>query len=325
MTRSTSNSTDKSPKSFWNKYLGTALLVGAGGLGCFYASTFLIGSEPVATVDNGKALPSLSVNNPEPVRTASVDATEASEQAEAAAENAPLTDNAALEFSIALLEKGLLTFEEAEGCTFTLRRQERVAGALLDPQTMDVKLLNKPFSVYMRWTEGDIGRQGIYVDGENENKLLIQLGGIKGRLLGTLKFEPTDSTVMAEARHPVTQLGLVNNAKLIIGNQKKDIAKGGFRAQIIDDQTFEERACYATVIEYDSPKSNATYRKSIVWVDKALGMPIGIRTYTWMKDANPDTIDEDTLLEAYTYTDIDIESGDKLMSADFQKETYRMR
>ncbi len=68
----------------------------------------------------------------------------------------------------------------------------------------------------MKWTEGDKGRQLIYVNGQNDDQVLVQLGGIAGRLAGTVALKPDDSRILAESRYPATCAGLLELTKKII-------------------------------------------------------------------------------------------------------------
>jgi hypothetical protein len=67
------------------------------------------------------------------------------------------------------------------------------------------------------------------------------------------------------------------------------------------------------------------YRKSIVFIDKELSMPVCVKNYTWAKDADPESIDEETLVEFYAYTDMRMEQ--QLGAADFDQHNkdYKLR
>jgi hypothetical protein len=79
------------------------------------------------------------------------------------------------------------------------------------------------------------------------------------------------------------------------------------------------------VTTYASPEYSETYRKATLYIDKELAMPVCVRNYTWAKDANPETVDDETLIEFYSYTDIKVEQ--QLSGIDFDRgnESYRMR
>jgi hypothetical protein len=229
-------------------------------------------------------------------------------------------------FSVMILKQGCERFERIPDYTATLYKQERIGGELLDGQTVSMKLRHEPFSVYMKWLTGDKGRQVIYVDGQNEGKMLVQLGGIKGRLLGVLSIDPMSSQAMAETRHPITGAGLLGLAQKVLHHRERDLARGtGVQCELHDNQLHNERPCYVFVTTYDSPEFHETYRKVVLYVDKELSMPVCVRNFTWARDANPETIDDDTLIEYYSYSDIKVEQ--QLADGDFDKANaeYKLR
>jgi hypothetical protein len=237
-----------------------------------------------------------------------------------------LTGRWAMLLSVTMLQRGCEKFEHVSDYTTTLYKQERIGGELLDGQTMSMKLRHEPFSVYMKWLDGDRGRQLIYVDGQNDGNLLVQLGGVKGRLLGTLSINPTGSQAMAESRYPITGAGLLRLAKKIVEYRQKDLERGtGVHCEMHDNQMLNDRPCYMFVTTYESPEYCETYRKAVCYIDKELSMPVCVRNYTWAVDANPETIDEETLIEFYSYSDIKIEQNLPSEAFDRANEDYRMR
>jgi len=237
-----------------------------------------------------------------------------------------LTGRWAMLLSVTMLQRGCERFEHVTDYKATLYKQERINGEMLDGQTMSMKLRHQPFSVYMKWLDGDKGRQLIYVDGQNDGNLLVQLGGVKGRLLGTLSINPTGSQSMAESRYPITGAGLLHLAKKIVEYRQKDLERGtGVHCEMHDNQELNGRPCYVFVTTYDSPEFCETYRKAVCYIDKELSMPVCVRNYTWGVDVDPAKIDEETLIEFYSYSDIQIEQ--ELADGDFDRgnEAYRMR
>jgi Protein of unknown function (DUF1571). len=232
----------------------------------------------------------------------------------------------AVKMAAALLEKGCDSFSRVSDYTANMLKQERIGGALGECQLIEMKIKHAPFSVYMKWREGDRGRQLIYVDGQNDGNMLVQPGGIKGRMTGVLSLEPTGSLAMSESRYPITKAGLLELARTVLSYQQKDLEAGkGFQCQLFDFQEFEGRPCYLYVMEYDSPESNKVYRKSMVYIDKELSLPICVKNYTWGKDVDPANIEEETLIEFYAYTDLKFDQ--QLTDADFDKNnsSYRLR
>ncbi|MFO1093242.1 MAG: DUF1571 domain-containing protein [Planctomycetaceae bacterium] len=236
-----------------------------------------------------------------------------------------LTGRWAMLMSVTMLKHGCEKFRHVPDYTATLYKQERINGELQDGSTMSMKLRHEPFSVYMKWLDGDRGRQLIYVDGQNDGNLLVQLGGVKGRLLGTLSINPTGSQAMAESRYPITGAGLLHLANKILEYRQKDLERGtGVHCEFHDNRELNGRPCYVFVTTYDSPEYCEMYRKAVCYIDKELSMPVCVQNYTWAVDATPETIDDETLIEFYSYSDIKIK--EQLADSDFDRanESYRM-
>lgn len=234
----------------------------------------------------------------------------------------------ALQLHVALLEVGKHRLEKITDYTATFIKQERLDGEdIQDIQTVELKMRHQPFSVYMKWLEGgDVGRQVLFVDGQYDNLLQVKLGG-KKQILPSLKLDPNGSLAMKEARHPVTELGLLQLAELILKYRKRDLdLKSGVRWELIPDQKFMDRHCDCFVSEYDSSDVEPVYRKTITFIDKELCLPICVKTFKWPEaDAPADSaaLDEATMIEYYGYTDVKFDS--RLGDSDFDKSNYKFR
>ena len=239
-------------------------------------------------------------------------------------EGAVLTGRWALTASQDCLRRGQEVLEKTSDYSAQFRRQERINGELLDPQAMNLKVRHAPFSLYMKWTEGDKGRQLIFAEGQNDDKVLIQIGGVAGRLTGALAMDPDDPRVRAESRYPATCAGLLALTKIILSHHDNDLKRAsGITSEMRDGESFDNRPCYLTTLVYDSPTINADYYKSLILIDKELSVPVCVRNYTWVEGQAPAKEDEDSLIEHYSYTGLEINI--QLTDNDFGKSKYRMR
>jgi hypothetical protein len=310
-----------------------ALVVAATAVGLLHLNDdpLSVGGSPLARAASGppRAGRALPPSPPLPVRLEDGDGdTTLAEQPATTRVDDPqvLQGIWALKMSYSLLEKGCKSFSKVTDYTAVMHKQERINGRLGAGQEIELKLRHEPFSVYMKWTSGDRGRQLIYVEGQNDGNMLVQPGGIKGRLTGVMSLDPQGTMAMAESRYPVTQAGLLELARTVLKYQRQDLERGtGFTCELRDDETFEDRPCYLYTVVYDSPEIHPEYRKSMLYIDKELSMPICVKNFTWARDPNPETIDEDTLVEFYAYTDLEIRK--RLSTADFDQHNsdYRLR
>lgn len=240
-----------------------------------------------------------------------------------------------LEGRMAIL-MNLLLFEKAHNilsskpyyaCTF--HKQERIGDTLSDEQVINLKLRHAPFSVYMKWVVGDKGREVLYVEGQNDGNMIAHAGGWKARLVPALKLDPNGSMALRESRHPVTQAGMLEIARRGIEYRKRELGLSeGVTCRMVSDQKFNDRPCYHFTTEFASPEIFAEYRKTIVYIDQELNLPIACRNYAWPeKDTNltGNELDQATLIENYAYTDIQFETELADLDFDHHNEDYKFR
>ena len=83
------------------------------------------------------------------------------------------------------------------------------------------------------------------------------------------------------------------------------------------------------MIEYDRPGICREYRKSVQYIDGELNLPICVRNFTWPEDDSPEfnlkgeELDEATMIELYSYSDIELECELDEMEFNRKNENYR--
>lgn len=241
-----------------------------------------------------------------------------------------LTGRMALLMNLLLLEKGCHYLDTIPDYTATFSKQEFIGGALSENQVINLKCRHKPFSVYMKWIVGDKGQELLYVDGENEQKMLVKMGGLKGRLVPTLKLDPHGSLAMQECRYPITKAGIKALAETIIEYRKKDLDKNlNTECVMIPNQKFDGKDCYCFIAHFANQEESETYRKSIIYIDSKTCLPVFVRGFGWPEEevasASPEELDSQTLIESYSFTDIKMKP--ELATADFSQtnKNYRFR
>ena len=302
------------------------------------------GNDPVATTRRSTPLMYVSVDLPKPKPPATLVnienslpqnqgpaapsvvtiPTEPASEATPSPEGTILTGRWALKASQDRLQLGRELLEKTPDYSAQFRRQERVNDELLDPEVMHLKVRHEPFSFYMKWTEGDRGRQLIFVKGQNDDKVLIQPGGVAGRLTGTIAMAADDARVMAVSRYPANYAGLLELTKKILSYHEANLKLAtGITSEMRDGESFDNRPCFLTTIVYENPSIHPDYCKSLILIDKELSIPVSVRNYTWVDGQTPATTDEECLLEHYSFTDLQINT--QLSDNDFSKQKYKMR
>lgn len=233
-----------------------------------------------------------------------------------------------LKEKIRLIEKGIAFLDKTPDYTAQFVKQELVRGELLDEQEMDLKVRHQPFSIYLKWTTGEQGREVLYVDGQNDGKMKAHGGGWKARL-PAVSLELTSHLAMAESRHPITMAGLYQMAKRMLEYHHEDLEKNRVvRCEKLPDQQFDGRPCHVYLIEYRDQKSSADYRKSISMIDKEWSIPVYTRNFGWLTEnvpADPEEHDTASLVEFYSYANIKFRPNLIALDFDHTNEEYRFK
>src|SRR5262249_35358739 len=108
--------------------------------------------------------------------------------------------------------------ENVRDYTATVIKQERSGSDLKPEEICEVKIRNQPFSVYMKFLspENLKGQEVIYVEGQNDGKLIGHAGSGAAALLGSKWLDPRGPIAMFGQRYPITELGILNLTKRLI-------------------------------------------------------------------------------------------------------------
>jgi Protein of unknown function (DUF1571) len=243
-------------------------------------------------------------------------------------QTAETADSRILKEHFTRLKAGRAQFSRLAGYTATMAKQERVGSDLLEEITYGVKVRQQPFSVYLKWQTGaEAGKEVLYVDGTNENQLLVHLGGIKGRILPALKIDPFGSLALAHSRYPITKLGILALADTLIDRRELEMRENvTVHVEQRPDADVEGRRCAVYIFEDTDPAQSPVYRKSVQYIDQQWNVPLRVANYTWPepgKHLDGPALDEATLIEYYMYSEVAIDAH--LTDADFDRanEEYR--
>jgi hypothetical protein len=239
-------------------------------------------------------------------------------------ENA-LSGEAALQRKVELLQKGQAFLGTIADYTATIQKREVVKNELLDEQTILIKCRHQPFSVYLKWETADPGREVLFVTGRNNGKMIAHDGGWKSRL-PAFSLAPDSRLAMRDARYPITTAGLLGFVEIMLALHREDLQKGNFTScRLETDCEFAGRPCDKFTLEFASPSVSPVYRKSVTLIDDEWHLPVQSRHYEWPQAGAPAVDDESTLIESYTFTEVDFGAG--LTDHDFDRsnQEYRFR
>jgi hypothetical protein len=211
---------------------------------------------------------------------------------------------------------------EINDYTAVIAKRERMDGVLpAEPEFMFAKIRNRkldesgrivtPFSVYMRFLapEEKKGREAIYVEGANNNKIVAHGTGVQG--LFTVALDPRGKLAMAGNRYPITDLGMDHMISELIKKGERDRQRGEILVEFFKNAKVDERVCTCINVTHPEKREYFDFNVAQIFIDDELQVPIRYAAYQWpTKPGEGPVLDEE-----YTYLDMKLNVG--LTDADF--------
>jgi len=222
--------------------------------------------------------------------------------------------NHPLDKAITLATEGLAKMRASiSDYSAILVKRERVNGVVSPPSYMRVKVRcprqteagDCPFSVYMKFLKPrkSAGREVIWVEGRDDNKLCVHETGLMG--MKRFYLDPDGWLAMQSNRYPVYEVGIENLMVKLIERAQRDKDAGMCQVQYRDGVEFMKRKCSLIELKHDERRPPYDFHKAQVFIDDELNLPIRFVSYDW--PAGPGA--EPQLIEEYTYAKIAINQG----------------
>ncbi|OHB76798.1 MAG: hypothetical protein A2W31_12730 [Planctomycetes bacterium RBG_16_64_10] len=203
----------------------------------------------------------------------------------------------------------------------TLVKRERLDGQLSDYEYLFIKVRHQPFSIYMYALGPPAikGRECLYVDGDNNGKLIAHEGsGFKAKL-GTFRLDPNGLLAMRGQRYPITEVGIRNLAARLIEVGEQDTQYGECEVKWYKDTKVDNRKCTCIQVTHPVPRKEFRFHLAQVFIDDELKVPIRYASYQWPTTAGgPPLLDEE-----YTY--LNIKTNNSFSDADFAERNPNYR
>jgi hypothetical protein len=229
-----------------------------------------------------------------------------------------------------LLKSGRERFGRIPSYSATFSKRERIGSDISDLSTLEIKVRHQPFAVYLKVLEGhSLGREVLYADGENDGNMLVRMGGVKGRLIPTLKIDATGSIAQNESRYPITKAGILGLTESFIAHREMELANQVYaHARQEADAVVDGRPCAVYSFVFDNAERSPDYRKSIQYLDRQWNVPLQVENYGWPEPGQHlagAALDEATVIEYYKYSNIVVDGH--LTDDDFSPSNpeYRFR
>ena len=215
---------------------------------------------------------------------------------------------------VALLERCLANYQgryRDYACTFI--KQERINGALGKQQWIDVKFMDEPFSVAMKWTQNaPLGEAALYVEGKYNNQMLVKPTGLWGKLLGTVVRQPDGKEAMQNTLRPINLFGFERGLENLLAVYRQAKQNGDLKEEFGGYADVAGRKTVVLVRQLP-PKHDYPAAKTLVFVDVDRLVPVRIEGYDW----------DNQITSQYTYKDVKLNTG--LTEDDFLPEANGMK
>lgn len=206
-------------------------------------------------------------------------------------------------------------FAKVQDYTAVFLKQEMVGRTLLPQQFMEAKFREQPRSVYLKWMQPDEGREVIYVEGQNNDKLVTHVTGIAKALTGTLMLDPDSPTARKGHRHSIREAGIGNMIEKLIVHWEFERQ---YNQTVVDitHVKLNGRPCFLINSAHPYPdEGKFMYHTCKVFIDKQLVLPIRIEGYAYPQQVGKTP---GPLLECYTYANLQVNVG--LSDIDFSAD-----
>ena len=192
-------------------------------------------------------------------------------------------------------------------------KRERVDGVVGSPAYMRMKVRcprstpegDVPFSVYLKFLKPRkvSGREVIWTDGANGNKLCAHESGLMG--MKRFNLDPDGWLAMQGNKYPVYLAGIENLMLKLIERAERDKRAGDCKVDYRSGVELMKRPCSLIEVIHEEKRPPFDYYKAQIFIDDQLNMPVRYVSYDWPTSpgAKPEIIEE------YTYLKISLNEG----------------
>lgn len=206
--------------------------------------------------------------------------------------------------------------------TAIMVKRERIDDVLGAHEFMFAKIRNRkvvdgkvvqPLSVYLRFLKPSTvkGREVIYVEGQNDGKLIAHEGGFKGKFLPTVTIPPDGMLAMRGQRYPMTEIGVENLIVKLIERGERAREFPDVQCEFRKNARIKERTCTVLQVTQPTKTPGSEFYQAQVFIDEAFNVPIRYIAYDWPVNEG----DKLEVIEEYNYLNLKINVG--LTDADF--------
>lgn len=194
-----------------------------------------------------------------------------------------------------------------------LQAQQSMLAKVRHRKVIDGQVIT-PFSFYLKLFQPTRikDREVLFVENNNENKILVRNGGHRLPSL-TLSLDPNSALAMYGNRFPITEFGIHRLTQRMIEIGDREMQYDDCAVKIVDDVQLDDRPCVQIEITHAVKVPHFDYHQARLYIDKKLQLPVRFESYDWPSDGS----DTPVLLEEYSYHRLNLNVG--LTDTDFDR------
>lgn len=157
----------------------------------------------------------------------------------------------------------------------TFVKKEVIGGRLIE-QRMRIRFREQPLSVHLKFIEPSAGREVLYIEGRNDNKLLVKETGLAS-LIGPISLDPTSPMVMKETTYPITAIGIRNMLDRLLKHWLSASAGDDVDVTLYPNARIGDCGCEVVEVTHLRPGPKVEYHKLRLYIEKESGLPIRVQ------------------------------------------------
>ncbi|MFG0332066.1 MAG: DUF1571 domain-containing protein [Maioricimonas sp. JB049] len=194
--------------------------------------------------------------------------------------------------------------------------KSELIGRRLTSSRMQLKLREKPFSVYLKFLEPHAGREVLYVANRNAGKLLVHEVGLAS-LVGSISLDPNGKLAMDESRYPLTMLGMRTLVDTVMQQWLGETRLDNISVNYFPKARVGELHCKVIESSHAARRPETQFQMTRLYLDADSGLPIRVQQYGFPARQG----DRAPLIEDYLYLNLETNVG--LTDADFDPANAR--
>ncbi|MEW6535457.1 MAG: DUF1571 domain-containing protein [Candidatus Auribacterota bacterium] len=193
-----------------------------------------------------------------------------------------------------ILQEAKEKFDQLNDYTAYFIKQQKIGDKIHDREMMFMKF-KKPFCIYYKWEIGEKGKEVIFVEGKNNNKLIGHPGGAIGLFPVSKWLSPNDPLAMKGNKHPITRSGIGNMLGSLIEVFELARANNDLQTYYMGVEALDGRPTHVVVRRLPKKDIYPSYL-TFIYFDLETKLPIRVVSFDW----------DYKLIDFYYYKDLKV-------------------